>query len=295
MGQRSCAELNVPPVSAKSMPGIESTDSESARHDREAVFHDAWAADTKLEDVHVRECFEAPTALENRFILSKMGNLAGKAVLDIGAGLGESSVYFALQGARVTTTDISPMMVEKIRQLASRFGVQVRGIVATAEALNVPENHFDFVYIANTIHHIYDRDQLFRQIHKALKPGGMFFSFDPLAYNPIINVYRRMATEVRTPDEMPLTRADLRLARNYFNNVGHCEFWIASLMLFAKYYVLDRVHPNADRYWKRILKETRQSLRWWRPLLLLDSILSRLPGIRFLAWNIVMWGQKAES
>src|SRR6478672_1973713 len=100
------------------MPVIESP--ESARHDREAVFHDAWAANTKLEDVHVRECFEAPTALENKFILRKMGDLAGKTVLDIGAGLGESSVYFALQGARVTTTDISPMMVEKVRQLAQQ-------------------------------------------------------------------------------------------------------------------------------------------------------------------------------
>ena len=277
------------------MPVIESANPESARHDREAVFHDAWAANTKLEDVHVRECFEAPTALENKFIIRKMGDLAGKAVLDIGAGLGESSVYFALQGARVTTTDISPMMVEKVRQLAEQFGVQVEGIVSTAEALNVPENHFDFVYIANTIHHIHDRDQLFRQIHRALKPGGTFFSFDPLAYNPIINLYRRMATKVRTEDESPLTVADIALARKHFMTVEHREFWILSLALFLKYFLLDRVHPNQDRYWKRILKEKSELLWWWSPLAMFDRALARIPGLRWFAWNIVLWGKKAPD
>jgi len=268
---------------------------DAALHDREATFHDAWASGTKLEDVLVQECFEAPTALENRFILRKMKNLAGKKLLDIGAGLGESSVYFALQGAHVTTTDISPLMVEKVLQLAAKYGVEIDGIVSTAESLNVPENHFDFVYIANTIHHVHDRRQLFAQIRHALKPGGSFFSYDPLAYNPVINLYRRMATKVRTPDELPLTRADWKLARRYFDNVGHREFWIATLVLFAKYYLLDRVHPNAERYWKRILKETPENLRWWRPLFYADRILSRIPGIRWLAWNMVLWGEKPTS
>ena len=242
-----------------------------------------------------KECLEAPTALENQFILRKMGDLAGKKVLDIGAGLGESSVYFALQRAQVTTTDISPLMVEKVLQLAAKYGVEMDGIVSTVESLNVPENHFDFVYIANTIHHVHDRSQLFAQIRRALKPGGSFFSYDPLAYNPAINIYRRIATKVRTQDERPLTQADWRLARCYFEDVGHREFWIATLMLFAKYYVLDRVHPNEDRYWKRILTEKPESLRWWKPLLYLDSVLSRVPGVQLLAWNTVLWGNKPHT
>jgi SAM-dependent methyltransferase len=268
---------------------------DSGLHGREASFHDAWASSTRLEDVLVRECFESPTALENHFILCKMGNLVGKKILDIGAGLGESSVYFAMQGAKVTTTDISPLMVDKVLRLALKFGVGMDGIVSTAESLNVPENHFDFVYIANTIHHVHDRARLFAQIRRALKPGGWFFSYDPLAYNPAINLYRRMATEVRTPDESPLTRADLQLAKKYFTNLEHREFWIASLALFVKYYLFDRVHPNADRYWKRILKEKPERLRWWRPLLSLDRVLSRIPAIRLLAWNVVLWGQKPVS
>lgn len=67
---------------------------------------------------------------------------------------------------------------------------------------------------------------------------------------------------------------------------------MASLLLFIKYLVVDRVHPNADRYWKRILKETDHTLRWWKPLRTLDAALTRIPGIRWWAWNTVMWGTK---
>jgi len=267
--------------------------SDTITHRREAAFHDAWAGSTPIDNVLVRESFEAPTALENRFILRCMGNLKGKRLLDIGSGLGESSVYFALQGAEVTMTDISPGMVQTGRDLAAKYGVEIEDIVSEAEDLRVPAGTYDFVYIANTIHHVQDRDALFQKIHRALKSGGRFYSYDPLAYNPAINVYRRMATEVRTEDESPLTLADLKLASKYFPNLQHREFWISTLFLFVKYFALDRVHPNQDRYWKRILREPPERLRWWMPLRALDNVLTRVPLVRWLAWNIVMWGEKA--
>ncbi len=268
--------------------------SEAVTRDREVAFHDAWANSTQLEDVLVRECFEAPTALENRFILERIGDLRGKKLLDIGAGLGESSVYFALRGAQVTAIDISPLMIEKVVALGKQYGVEVEGRIAEGENLNVPANQYDLIYLANTIHHVQDRAALFQQMHRALKPGGAFFSYDPLAYNPVINIYRRIAVRVRTPDESPLTLADLKLARKYFSNVGHREFWLSTLFLFAKYYLIDRVDPNADRYWKRILRETPETLRWWIPLASLDRLLTRIPGLRWLSWNVVMWGEKPQ-
>jgi hypothetical protein len=94
---------------------------------------------------------------------------------------------------------------------------------------------------------------------------------------------------------MPLKIADLRLARKYFPQVQHREFWISTLLLFVKYYAHDRVHPNQDRYWKRILRETPQSLRWWTPLRAIDAALTRLPLLRWMAWNMVMWGEKSAS
>lgn len=262
-------------------------------HECELAFHDAWAKGTPLEDILVRESFEAPTALENRFILGCMGNLKGKRLLDIGSGLGESSVYFALRGAQVTMVDISPGMIQAGRELASKYGVKIDFIISAIEDLDVDADRYDFVYLANTIHHVPAREAIFGKIHRALKPGGCFFSYDPLRYNPIINVYRRMATKVRTEGESPLTRADLRLAKRYFPSVRHREFWISTLLLFLKYYAVERVHPNSERYWKRMLREKSEQLFWWMPLRTLDQVLTRLPMVRWLAWNMVMWGEKS--
>src|SRR5580693_7375762 len=132
--------------------------SDTITHQREAMFHDAWASRTPLDDVLVRESFEAPAALENRFILSRMGDPRGKRLLDIGAGLGESSVYFALQGARVTMADISSGMVQTGHEIAKKYGVAVEGIVSSAEELDVSAEFYDLVYIANTIHHVQNRE-----------------------------------------------------------------------------------------------------------------------------------------
>jgi SAM-dependent methyltransferase len=183
-------------------------------------------------------------------------------------------------------------MVQKARELARFHGTQIQGSVCAAESLAVPNGQFDLVYIANTIHHVTDKPAIFREIHRVLRPSGRFFSIDPLAYNPAINIYRRMATAVRTADERPLTFADVALARRYFSDVQHREFWIASLALFAKYFLIDRVHPNADRYWKRIFNERPEALWWWRPLRRADELLTRLPLVRRLAWNMVLWGRR---
>lgn len=265
----------------------------AAIHNKESEFHDQWADSTPLAQIAVHAAFEAPTAVENRAILQLMGELKGKRLLDVGAGLGESSVYFALKGARVTAVDLSPGMVKCALELGRFHGVEIEGVVQSGESLDVPANCFDIVYVANTIHHVTDKRKLFQQIHKALKTGGRFFSFDPLAYNPVIKVYRGMATEVRTEDEAPLTFADVKLAAEFFPNVQHREFWILTLALFLKYYLIDRVHPNSDRYWKRIYRETADSLGWWMPLERVDRFLTRLPLVKRLAWNIVMWGDKS--
>lgn len=262
--------------------------------ERERRFHDGWASRTSAPEVRVRAAFEAITAPENRFILGLMGDLREKRVLDLGSGLGEAATYFALRGARVTATDLSPEMCGLARETARSHGVEIEAIATPVERLEVPESSFDLVYGANLLHHVADLERTLAAVARALRPGGRCFFWDPLAYNPAINVYRRMATGVRTSDESPLRFGVLDLFRRHFVEVRHREFWLTTLVLFGKYYLVDRVHPNADRYWKRILDETPRTIGWWfLPLQRLDSVLLRLPLVRRLAWNTAIWARKA--
>ena len=133
-------------------------------HARETEFHDEWAASTPVSEVRVTECFEALTAIENRFIFHKMGPLKGKKILDVGSGLGESSVYLALHGAKVMMVDISPGMIEKAKEVGRFHGVEVEGTPAVGESLPVGDSEFDIVYTANTIHHVTDRKKFFSEM-----------------------------------------------------------------------------------------------------------------------------------
>ena len=260
---------------------------------REQDFHDAWAEQTGLSQVRVHAAFENLTAPENRYILKLMGDLTGLRLLDIGAGLGESSVYFALKGARVTANDLSPVMLERIVALGRHYGVEVTPLLGSAEHDAFGAEAFDVVYGANVLHHVQDLGAVLRGVSKALRPGGRFFFIDPLAYNPAIQVYRRLASKVRTEDETPLTFAVLDLFKEIFSEVQHREFWLASLLIFFKYYFIDGIDPNRDRYWKRILREDPDAIGWWfKPLLRLDELLLKLPWFHYLAWNIVIWGRK---
>jgi SAM-dependent methyltransferase len=261
--------------------------------ERERDFHDGWASSVSTGQVAVKAAFESLAAPENRFLLSLMGDLRGRRVLDLGSGLGESATYFALLGAHVTATDISPGMCELARQTARAHGVEIDAIATPVEKLDVPAGSYDVVYGANLLHHVQDVEGALAAVFRALKPGGRCFFWDPLAYNPAINVYRRLASGVRTEDEHPLTFEIVSQLRRRFVDVGHREFWLSTLTLFLKYYFVDRLDPNQVRYWKRILEEDPARIGWWfAPLQALDSVLLRIPLVRRLAWNIAVWGTK---
>lgn len=69
---------------------------DSARKHAEEVFHDEWAAKVDVMKIDVRKMNEACTAPEMRHIRRVLGDLKGRSLLDVGCGLGEASVYFAL-------------------------------------------------------------------------------------------------------------------------------------------------------------------------------------------------------
>lgn len=260
-----------------------------ARLLREEGFHDAWAgADNSGADSIVAAC-EASTSPEMRFIRATLGDLQGKTLLDIGCGLGEASVYFALKGADVTSLDISQGMLDATQKLAHSNNVHVRTHKAAAERLELlPEQYFDIIYAGNLLHHV-DIQQTLRLVSPHLAPEGVFVSWDPVAYNPIINLYRMIATDVRTADEHPLRASDIRLIESEFQDVKTRFFWFSTLLIFIWMVVAQRRNPNRERFWKSVVAESNRWDRWYLPLSRLDGFLLRnFPPLRWLCWNVVV-------
>ena len=224
------------------------------QQDLEETFHDQWAKEVCPEEVLVRECFEAVTAPENRYALGLLGNLQGRRVLDLGCGLGEASVYFATKGALVTACDLSSGMLDITSQVATLHGVSVTLHRGAAEKTGLPESSFDIVYAANLLHHV-DVVAALDEIHRLLVAGGIFVTWDPLGHNPIIDVYRRMAKSVRTPNEDPLRMENLKYFQARFRDVRWRCFWFFTQAIFLSFYLGERIHPSKERYWKKILTD----------------------------------------
>lgn len=266
------------------------------RLETEREFHDAWASSEDIESIDVRVANEACTAPEMRYITQRLGDIRGKKLLDVGCGLGEASVYFALLGAEVTSSDLSQGMLDAACRLAQANGVEVTPHVSAAEDLQLPADaRFDIIYMGNLLHHV-DIDQTLARIKHHLAPGGVLVTWDPLAYNPAINVYRRMATDVRTPDEHPLKWRDIQSFRKHFYAVEPHYFWLTTLVIFLIMALAQRRNPNKERFWKVVVQEGDQ-WRWlYTPLEKIDRILLWVvPPLRLLCWNIVIVSSKPKE
>jgi SAM-dependent methyltransferase len=273
--------------------GISQGLSDSRRLRSEEEFHDDWAAETKVEDVLVRESFEACTAPEHRYIIKTLGDLRGKRVLDLGSGLGEASVYFALQGAAVTACDLSAGMLRVVEKVAAHHGVTVATHQAPAERTGLPDASFDVVYAGNLLHHV-DIAPTLDEARRILAPNGVFVSWDPLAHNPVIDVYRRMAGGMRTIDEHPLKMNELSLFKDRFATVDYRCFWFFTLAVFLRFY-LEGAHPSKERYWKKILKEAPRLENFYRRLEAWDrALLTVCPWLGRWCWNIVITARKSS-
>lgn len=268
---------------------------DAQRKHAEEIFHDEWAASVDVTKINVRQMNEACTAPEMRFIRRQLGDLRGKTLLDVGCGLGEASVYFALEGATVTASDISPGMCDAAKRLAAANGVAIDTHVAAVEDMKMsPDRQFDLIYTGNTLHHA-DLPVMLDRILPHLKPDGVFVSWDPVAYNPVINVYRAMAKEVRTEDEHPLRLRDVREVRSRFESSETRWFWFTTLLIFILMAVVQFRSPNKERYWKKVIEEADSWAWLYRPLAALDrGLLAVLPFLRPLCWNVVIIGRRPK-
>lgn len=111
-------------------------------------------------------------------ILKRIKHLpAGAKVLDIGCGIGGHSFVIAERfDAYVHGVDLSRnMMAVAQAHLDARPHLKNRVSFEILDATNAPgikENTYDLVYTRDALLHIQDKDKLFENIYKWLKPGG---------------------------------------------------------------------------------------------------------------------------
>jgi ubiquinone/menaquinone biosynthesis C-methylase UbiE len=102
----------------------------------------------------------------------------GSEALDVATGAGHTAFFLARAGLRVTASDLTPGMLDRVREGAAERGLDVSTRQHSAELLPYPDGSFLLVTCRVAPHHFSSPGDFVREAARVLKPGGWFVVID---------------------------------------------------------------------------------------------------------------------
>lgn len=110
-------------------------------------------------------------------LLSWAGISQVENILDVGCGIGGSSLYLAQKyNATATGITLSPVQASRATERSKEAGAIEKTRFLVADALNMPfaDNSFDLVWSLESGEHLPDKVKFLQECYRVLKPGGTF-------------------------------------------------------------------------------------------------------------------------
>lgn len=129
---------------------------------------------------HNENLKDAIIAIEKKLI-HDAGINSEMDVLDIGCGIGGPARNIArLSGCKITGITISKEQVKIAEKITKQQNLQNNCSFKLMDAMKMSfdDNSFDAVYSIECICHIPDKKKLYKEVHRILKPGGIFAGWD---------------------------------------------------------------------------------------------------------------------
>jgi len=108
-------------------------------------------------------------------LLQWAGVQSAQNILDVGCGIGGSSLYLAQKfDATVTGITLSPVQAARAKERAAQAQLSLKTQFQVADALNLPlsDNSFDLVWALESGEHMPDKVRFMQECYRVLQPGG---------------------------------------------------------------------------------------------------------------------------
>ncbi len=114
-------------------------------------------------------------------ILEQYIDLRGKNILDVGCGVGGTTIALNKREADVFSLDVNPKRLEYVRERMEKTSS------TAANALQLPfkKKSFDVVILQDVIEHVNEPKILMSEIHRVLKSKGILYLTTPNKFSPI--------------------------------------------------------------------------------------------------------------
>ncbi|RIE11076.1 class I SAM-dependent methyltransferase [Candidatus Cryosericum hinesii] len=164
----------------------------------------------------------------NRYYLPEIDllkEIQGKIILDIGAGSGGKTTFYALNGAkRLTGIDTEERFIMQARDFASSKNARnIDFIVANAEEMPFQTASFDMCVMNDVFEHLSRPEVVLQEVNRVLKPHSKVFINSPPYFHPygahltdligipyvhllfpepvLINAYKKLALETKSAEK----------------------------------------------------------------------------------------------
>jgi ubiquinone/menaquinone biosynthesis C-methylase UbiE len=108
-------------------------------------------------------------------LLKEAGIESGLCILDYGCGPGSYIVPLAeLVGpsGKIYALDIHPLAIKEVKKIAARKGIENIETIESDCNTGLCDNNVNVVLLYDTFHDLSHPDDVMRELHRVLKPGG---------------------------------------------------------------------------------------------------------------------------